>query len=379
MTPYRFPPGPLNVSFAKRQRGLTLIELMVAITVGLFVVAALAILFSQQSFTQNELEKSSRQVENGRYAMSLLRDDIRLAGYINDYGGTFTPPSTLPDPCFIPTTASDASLDAALALPVQGYDAAVSASTSFSPTSLGNTCSSVAALGVANVKEGTDILVVRRADPLPVGSTGVTIAASGVYVQAGVKNETFGYAVRRATSASAPSDFSYELIKSPSNVRTAVAAPVRNYVVNIYYVSPCSRPASGSNCSAQADNGTPIPTLKRLELSGASFVSVPLVEGIEDMQVEYGYDSAGADGVPDTFGVAPTSAAAAANITAVRIHLLARNTDRTPGHTDTKVYSLGSSGIASGTSTAGPFGDGYKRHVFSQVIRVVNPSARRDQ
>jgi type IV pilus assembly protein PilW len=58
---------------------------------------------------------------------------------------------------------------------------------------------------------------------------------------------------------------------------------------------------------------------------------------------------------------------------AVRVHLLARNNERSAGYTDGKSYNLG---LAGATAAAN---DNFKRHVFSQLIRVVNPSARRDQ
>jgi type IV pilus assembly protein PilW len=85
------------------------------------------------------------------------------------------------------------------------------------------------------------------------------------------------------------------------------------------------------------------------------------------------------DGVPDRWvgaaGVTCTSAddCDAANVVAVRVHVLARGESLTPGYTDTKTYRLGSIAAA-----LGPFNDGFKRHVFSTTIRLVNPAGRRD-
>jgi type IV pilus assembly protein PilW len=56
----------------------------------------------------------------------------------------------------------------------------------------------------------------------------------------------------------------------------------------------------------------------------------------------------------------------------VRVNLLARNLDKTTGYSTNQTYDLGKAG------TVGPFTDGYRRRVFSEVIRAVNPSARRE-
>jgi type IV pilus assembly protein PilW len=61
----------------------------------------------------------------------------------------------------------------------------------------------------------------------------------------------------------------------------------------------------------------------------------------------------------------------AANVVAVRIYVLARSLETTPGYTDTKTYQLGDISM-------GPFNDGFKRHVYSTTARLVNPASRRD-
>ena len=145
------------------------------------------------------------------------------------------------------------------------------------------------------------------------------------------------------------------------------------YIVRIYYVSSCSMCGSDT-----------IPTLKMLEFVGGnpSLSLVPLVEGIENMQFEYGIDNVGGlppagcvavagDGAPDIYTSAP-NAAQWKDVMTVRVHLLARNDVITAGHTDGKSYNLGPA--ASAVSPGGSF----KRHVYSQLVRAVNPSGRRE-
>jgi type IV pilus assembly protein PilW len=124
-------------------------------------------------------------------------------------------------------------------------------------------------------------------------------------------------------------------------------------------------------CDATDDGGKPIPTLKRIELqSGPSWNTVSLVQGIENFQVEYGIDTSG-DGVPDSYVTAPANTNDWSNVVALRIHLLVRNIDTTPGYKDTKQYNLGLAGTTAAAN------DAYKRHVYTALVRVNNVSDRK--
>jgi type IV pilus assembly protein PilW len=87
--------------------------------------------------------------------------------------------------------------------------------------------------------------------------------------------------------------------------------------------------------------------------------------------VDYGVDS-DTDGVPNgTYVSDPGSVTAWTNVMSVRINVLARNLESTSGYSDTKVYDMG----VAGTVTPG---GAYKRHVYNSVVRIVNPSSRRE-
>lgn len=64
-----------------QQRGLTLIELMIALALGLVLVAAMGYLYVGQRQSWRTLEAVARLQENGRYALELLGQDLRMAGY----------------------------------------------------------------------------------------------------------------------------------------------------------------------------------------------------------------------------------------------------------------------------------------------------------
>ena len=65
----------------KSQKGMTLVELLISITLGLIITAALLSLFinSRQSYRVNE--NMSRLQENARFAVSFLSRDLRMADY----------------------------------------------------------------------------------------------------------------------------------------------------------------------------------------------------------------------------------------------------------------------------------------------------------
>ena len=374
----------------RHQRGMTLVEWMVSMTVGLILLAALTTLIGQQSRTQAELEKSSRQIENGRYAMQLLNDDIQMAGYYGEFSNVASlplPPGTS-DACS--TTAAD--LAALMAWPVQGYDWP-------STTTVLPTC-----INAANHVPGTDILVVRRVQPdAPLTpaltpASAATAAGGQVYLQSGFTSSGLTFEKKLATGATT-SEFNLQTQAKPATATaaavTAKPALLREFIVHIYYVSPCSVMANTVTCASTDDGGKPIPTLKMLELSADSTTTrmknISLVEGIENMQIDYGIDTNN-DGAPDSLFVAttppiatPTDPAQWANVVALRVHLLARNNESSQGYVNPKTYALGYSNagaVQTVTPTTDLYGNNvrsYKRRLFSQLIRVVNPSSRRDK
>lgn len=348
--PFNIPSPCMTKEKFACQRGLSLIELMISITLGLLILAALSTLFVNQSKTRSELDKSNRMIDNGRYALELLSDDLRLAGYYGEFSpasGVPVVPTTLPNPC----STSTADMMAALQLAIQGYDAATPTSlVSSPPCGLTNTAGSDLSL-----KRGSDILVIRRASTET--PTAATAAVDGVYylqvslcqhdaVTHQIDNVEANFTLRK---------------KLCTPTSTAPYADVRKFLVHAYYVSP-------SNKSSPPDN---IPTLKRIELDPitSTFISTPLVEGIEYLQLEYGLDTTN-DGSPDSYVTAP-AATDWPNVVAVKINILPRNTEVTRGYTDTKTYSLGTAGSVTPN-------DDYKRHAYTQFVRLVNPAGRKE-
>jgi len=219
---------------------------------------------------------------------------------------------------------------------------------------------------------------------------------------------TFGDGYALATT-----DFIFSTRPTPPTTPSTPAAK-RRFVSNIYYVRDYA-----------VTPGDGVPTLMRSSYGAlAQGAGQALIEGIERFHVELGIDNRSetneavdytavvnwqdpnthhiarnrGDGVPDAFmsctgstdcttctdpthctacsktapPTDPTSCVAQlSNVTTVALYFLVRSKEATPGYTDTKTYTLGS-------TVVGPFGDHFKRHVFSTSVRLTNVSGRRE-
>jgi type IV pilus assembly protein PilW len=328
---------------ARNQAGLSLIELMISITLGLMILSGVAFVFVNTSQARNEIERTSRQIENGRYAIELLTDDLALAGYYGELDvGALTAPGALPtDQCSI----SAVDWLAWIPLHIQGFD--------------GGAGFSAATCALTNHKAGTDVLVIRRTRTCVAGTTGCdSVVAGNPYVQVSLCSTE---ATLNKIGVEGTETFDLK-----QNDCTNVAVK-RQYYVHIYYISTDN--GSGAN----------VPTLKRIALEGTSWTTTPLVEGIEQMNLVYGVDSTvapGPDGSPDTYTAAPANITEWLNVVSVQIYLLARNLETSPDYTDGKTYNLGidSLGAALNVTPA----DNYRRHIYSSVVRLNNPAGRKD-
>jgi len=347
----------------RRSEGLSLIELMIGLTIGMIILAAVTALFATSSQSRNELEKSTRQLENGRHAIEMLREEIELAGFYGDFMPTVSTVWTTPDPC-------------TLALNQMGFAATIPHNL---PTGLFGyengaaiTANCIASLPNRNIN--SDILVVRRV------STATTAAASAVagehYLQvsncSGTPNEAAFVLAKQAAS------FTLHGVRpagTPPSCLNGDINPVRRYVVRIYYIADC-------NVCSPSDN---IPTLKMAErVAGnaacaanagdpcGSFNTLPVAEGIENMQIEYAVDADG-DGTPESYQTASTIANWA-DVVGAKAFLLARNAEPTTGYADTKTYVLNSSGDPTTGLTPG---GNFRRSAFSVAIRANNIAGRR--
>ena len=323
-----------------RKAGFSIIELLVATAVGLVLVSGLAVLFADSSRTGYELDKSVRQIENGRYAMEVLAEDASLAGYYAEVpptGFTFQ----VADPCA--TTVTDSGWNNALLkapVPLTGVGAGA-----------------LAGLGcVPNAKPGTVAFVVHRFDTATINAS--SLVPTAIYAQTSRCGSDLVSTKVIVSNNSA--DFTLR------ELDCLTVSKLRRYITRIYYVASCNE------CGVDTT-----PTLKRVEVSGTTITVAPLAEGVEEIAFEYGFDT-DADGVPNVFLSTLSGTVGAldndwSNVVAVRLNMLTRTTEPTVGFSDPKTYSLGMAGIR------GPFSDNYKRRVYVTTVRLNNVAGPREK
>lgn len=98
------------------QRGLTLVELMVAITIGVFLTGAVAALYANTRIGFDYSNEVARMQENGRFALEVLSRDIRMAGY-NGCGRNVNTANVVNPPADV---VNYPMLD--FSTPIRGYD-----------------------------------------------------------------------------------------------------------------------------------------------------------------------------------------------------------------------------------------------------------------
>ena len=317
-------------------RGMTLIELMVATTLGMLVLGVVTVIFSGTSGNRASLERGGRLAENAAYAIEVLSDEVRMAGFFaetNFTGVTWQ----VPDPCATTLAAQGWSQAPFTApAPIVGYQGSDAV-----PGCIGNR------------KAGTAVVVTRRA------SADTTPPASA----------TGAYFLQASKCSSDPASWVFS--GDPStftlhNLDCATIADIREGVVRSYYVSTCNE------CGI--DN---VPTLKRAELVGTQMTITPLVEGVENLQFLYGFDTDG-DGNPDIYRASLSGVVGAAdndwsNVVSVKLYVLARSTDAEQGYVDSaKTFDLGPAGVTA------PAGDAYKRLLLTSMVRLNNSAGVRE-
>ncbi|CRI67317.1 putative type 4 fimbrial biogenesis pilw-related protein transmembrane [Thiocapsa sp. KS1] len=340
-----------NSFMSKRgSRGFTMIELMIAMLIGILLLGPLAVILANNSQTRYELENSLGQIQNARYALQVLGDDLGNAGFGVSDNITFGPVLTsLPDSCNSTEDILDDEVYQQFQFPVQGIDNLAEPP---------EDCTHMDNFPVCNDVEGDDVLpcndllVIRRASTCAVGEP-----------QCDDFDDEIPHIQHRACG-SGPSAFS--IIDSdgsvfterlpPCSAETPIPAPIYRLQNRVYYIA------------ANNDPGDGIPTLKRIDLDGGS---VALAAGIEHLHFEYGVDT-NDDGQPEKYAHAGLLTIDEwKDVVAVRIYLVARNLQTSGGPIHNRSYDLGQ-------ETVEPSNGAFKRQVYSTTVRLNNIAGPRE-
>ena len=327
-------------SMRRLRRGVSLVEMMIGLALGMIASAALLLIFANASGRHADVQRTSAQIENGRYLAELLRDDLQLAGFFGEVpleGAAYA----TPDPCQVVPTGF-ITTPRTLPTPVRGYGAA----------------QSLPCLTAVSRLAGTDALAVRRVE---VGTVDPAALPAG----------NRQYHLQPSFCSDDPAATAWVFDRDPAaftlrNRACAAANLARAYVARLYFVATCN--VCGSDTT---------PTLKRIDLQGDALVVTALVEGVEALRLEYGFDIDN-DGNVDRWrtDAAPTGPESLwQNVMALRVHYVVRSLERVAGGSGgpgAQSFELGGAGSVDMPD------DGFARRAYSITVRLVNPSGARE-
>lgn len=334
------------MSATRRQSGFSMIELLVAMAIGGFLIIGAVTMQSNTRKTFSVNEQQGRLQETARYVISVLEPEIELAGgygYTNrpediTYAGTGTFVTMLRT-----WSTQVGGLPAGLESCGKHYAVDIISSVQAANNAYSLTC---AAQGGGH--NGTsDTITIRHAG---------TVAVAGDPTKFQLVTSRLCQGCNQLYVGATP-------VVDPST-----DVQVRDMVVNSYYVA------------RRSDARSDIPALraKILTTNGAApFVDdQEVIRGVEDIQVEFGVDSGidqDGDGIADYVSgltnryVAPDNAVVrTGQVSAVRLWVRVRAEDPEQGFTDNRTYTY------AGTTFTPAANDHYRRVLMSRTIYLRN-------
>ena len=323
-----------------KQTGLTLVELMVALAIGSFLMIGTVQIYNQsrQAFVINE--SIARVQETAQFAMDTLEADLRMA---SNWGRNSRPlaiegrsiggdanPINLPAP---PDCGADWALN--IALTVDGEN--------------NNYTLLCAAGGSAGPQANSDNVTVRRATVLPVAPLDGQMQIQTTRIQG-----------QMFSDGAVPAGFSIAVNPTTGDPESTT----HNLIVNTYYVA------------ADSDLIPGVPALRRkslgIGLAGPIIIDEEVAPGVENLQIQLGIDVNGDNTVdryvnpgdpiynPDLAGFIP-----GARVLTARVWLVVRGLTPEVGIRDTTDYEPGDVDL-------GVPADNFRRMQVSKTILLRN-------
>ena len=359
MKPNHFP----RAGRAAGMRGFTLVELMIGMTIGLIVLLGLTVFFSYNSRNQHDLERSIGRLENARFALDTLTEDLLHAGYYAQHvpgnATTYQAIVPCPEPLIPPNPDNPWNLGwnaAATRMPpaVQGFMADEDDGTQDCLTGLRDKVDKTELITVTHAETG---------DPDP--DLRDETKTTDLYIQ------TKGADANTLATSCAPDPQVIVATGPASNFVLKNAAcnafnNVHRLSQRTYFLSKCN------DCT----NNDGIPSLKRVERIGGSFVVNTVAEGVEQLQFEYGVDTDGDGQVDEVLpfaGITAVDPYEWRNVMAVRVHMLTRSSLPDPGHKEERSFQMGALIL-----TPADLPSGFKRTLLTTTVPLTNVTGRRE-
>ncbi|MBK7902085.1 MAG: PilW family protein [Proteobacteria bacterium] len=329
-----------------RQFGVSLIELMVAMVIGLFLILGAVTVFSQSRSTYRTAESVARLQEVGRLAMDVVETDVRMANFWGmsnhaDYIDNRTPIGQSPPAALDATQQANAAVCGTTTAPSNYFVLNLDEYVGGSNNSYGLTCAA------NNYLAGTDTLWIRRAN----GTQPAALDSTRIYLQTSrIRGTLFVPACTDPTDQGCiPADY------------LPPASQSRELEAHVYYVS------------SRSTNRNDVPSLRRKRFANASgapgnaFVDEEIVPGVEDLQVRLGVDTNGDTNI-DQY-VNPGAVPANGVVVSATIWLRIRAEEPEIGFVNDTGFQYADMG-----AVVTP-GDNYRRILLTKTIHIRNTRA----
>jgi type IV pilus assembly protein PilW len=302
------------------QAGVTLIELMVALTISTVLIFGATQVYLRSRNTYQSNESVTRLQESARYAMSIVEVDVRNANYFgltkSAYKFAGQAVQALPLGAVAPGPAAN----------VCGNNFAIDLNTAIQGDDNSYVLSASRQLG-CDALSGWTTTAVTTADTL-------TIRRASIITQTAFTNNTLQLCSGRGVDNT--------LFSTAGACLPIPNGQINNLIVNAYYVDQNSAQAAG------------LPSLRRKALApGPAFIDEEVIAGVEDMQIQFGIEAVnpavGATGQPSSY-INPRALLANEQVVAVRLWLLVRSDSPEPGFSDNRCYEYAARVCANGTT-----------------------------
>lgn len=280
-----------HIYLKNRQSGLTLIELMIALTISLVLLSGILQVFSSSKKSYRIQSAMSRLQEDARFAMDTIKHDIRMVGFFGcATEATDIDNNLLDQTLFDPSTGGlegteGGGLNNSDKIVLQG-----GYGTGLSVTAPSANSANVKTVDNHGLQQG-QIIMISDCETLTISATTKAEEGNGTIVMNTGTNGGFPENAKKPGLAYSDGDIfvtskiTYEIKDVSTNPPEVMPALVKN------------------------TDGT----------------DITLAEGIENMQILYGEDTDG-DGVANRYATADTAGLDMGNVVSVRISLLIQTT-----------------------------------------------------
>lgn len=329
-----------------RQTGVSLIELMVAMVIGLFLILGAVTVFSQSRSTYRTAESVARLQEIGRLAMDVVETDVRMANFWGmsnraDYIVNRAPIGQSPPTELNATQQSNAAICGTTGSPSNYFVLNLDEYVGGSNNAYALTCAA------SNYLAGTDTLWLRRAN----ATQPTSMDTNRIYVQTSrIRGTLFMPACTDPTDQTCiPADY------------LPPASQSREVEAHVYYVS------------SRSTNRTDVPALRRKRFANANgaaanaFLDEEIVPGVEDLQVRLGVDTNGDTNI-DQY-VNPGAVPVNGVVVSATIWLRVRAEEREVGYVNDTAFQYADMGAAVTPN------DNFRRILLTKTIHIRNTRA----